>query len=210
MCGPYVAICAARLSPGGATPRLRAGLRLLFNAGRIGTYALIGALAGAFGQIALAAGRRLGVDAVIALAAGVAALLFGLAVAGRVPDPARLLTRAGLDVLIRGGAASAFRTPPYAAAILLGSLQGALPCALVYGAASRATVAGSASGGALTMLIFGLGTIPAIFALSSLSPSILARLRVWRWAGFFIVAVGLLLILRGLAGLGVVAHTLLW
>ena len=210
MCGPYVALCAARVSPGGATPSLRAGLRLLFNAGRIGTYTLIGALAGAFGQIALAAGRRLGLDAVVALAAGAAAVLCGLALTGRIPDPARVLTKAGLDVLIRGGAASAFRTPPHVAVILLGALQGALPCALVYGAASRAAVAGSASRGAVTMLVFGLGTVPAIFALSSLSPGILAGLRVWRWAGIFILAVGLLLILRGLAGLGVVTHTVLW
>jgi uncharacterized protein len=210
MCGPYVALCSARISPGGATPRLQAGLRLLFNAGRVGTYTLIGLLAGAFGQIALAVGQRLELRGAISLTAGVVALLFGLALAGRIPDPARLLTKAGLDVLIRGGASSAFRAPPYVAAILLGALQGALPCALVYGAASRAAVAGSASGGAVTMLVFGLGTVPAIFALSSLSPGILARLRVRRWAGIFIGAVGLLLILRGLSGLGVLPSTAFW
>jgi uncharacterized protein len=210
MCGPYVALCATRISPGGSTPALRATLRILFNAGRLATYALIGVFVGAIGQIALAAGVRTGLGGAIALAAGLAAIFFGLALMGLVRDPAGLLLRSGLDVLIRGGALRAFRRPPYLAAALLGSLQGFLPCALVYGAASRAAVAGSASKGALTMLVFGLGTVPAIFGLSALSPALLSRVQAWRWAGLFIAAVGLLLVLRGLAGFGLVRHTLLW
>ena len=94
--------------------------------------------------------------------------------------------------------------------ILLGALQGAFPCALVYGAAARAAVAGSAGAGAGVMLVFGLGTVPAIFALSSLSPALLRRVRGWRWAGLLIAAVGVLLMLRGLAAMGVVQHSALW
>jgi sulfite exporter TauE/SafE len=60
------------------------------------------------------------------------------------------------------------------------------------------------------MLVFGLGTVPAIFALSSVPSGLLRRLRAWRWAGLFIAAVGVLLILRGLAGLGVIGHTAFW
>jgi sulfite exporter TauE/SafE len=67
--------------------------------------------------------------------------------------------------------------PPYLAALLLGSLQGALPCALVYGAASRAVVAGSAASGALTMLVFGLGTVPAVVGLTLLPRAVLVRVR---------------------------------
>jgi sulfite exporter TauE/SafE len=167
-------------------------------------------LAGAFGQIALAAGARAGVNGMVALLAGTAAIVFGLALAGWVRDPTGVLFKAGLDALIRDGARSAFHAPPYVAGLLLGGLQGFLPCALVYGAASRAVTAGSALGGASVMLVFGLGTVPAIFALSSLSPALLRRLRVWRWAGLFIAAVGLLLVLRGLAALGAISHNLLW
>jgi sulfite exporter TauE/SafE len=58
--------------------------------------------------------------------------------------------------------------------------------------------------------VFGLGTVPAIFALSSLSPDLFRRLRAWRWAGLFIAAVGLLLILRGLASFGVLPHSVWW
>src|SRR5207245_546836 len=128
MCGPYVALCSARLSPGPVTAPQRVSLRLLFNAGRLATYAAIGALVGAFGQIALA----------------------------------------------------------------------------------PAAIAGSAPAGAATMLVFGLGTVPAIFLLSSLPNGLVQRLRAWRWAGLFIAAVGILLILRGLSSLGVLGHSVFW
>lgn len=210
MCGPYVALCAARIAPGGTSGRQLFLLRLLFNLGRLATYMAIGALAGAFGQIALAAGARAGLSGAVALMAGIAAILFGLALAGWVRDPAGLLFKSRFDILIRDGARSAFRAPPYLAGVLLGALQGALPCALVYGAASRAAVAGSAPAGASVMLVFGLGTVPVIFTVSLLSPSLLRRFRVWRWAGLFVAVVGLLLVLRGLAGLGVLPHAASW
>ena len=185
-------------------------LRLLFNLGRLTTYMTIGALAGAFGQIALAAGARAGFTGAVSLLAGTMAIAFGTALMGWIRDPAGVLLKGGFDILIRGGARSAFRAPPYFAGFLLGALQGALPCALVYGAASRAAVAGSPSAGLVTMLVFGLGTVPAIFALTSLSSELLRRFRVWRWAGLFIAVVGLLLILRGLAAFGILPHSALW
>ena len=210
MCGPYVTLCAARIAPAGVAGTPRVIGRLLFNAGRVGTYVAIGALVGAFGQIALAAGDRVRLGGAVAIAAGMAAIAFGVALSGRMRDPAGILTKLGLDALIRGGARTAFRAPPYLSGVLLGALQGAFPCALVYGAASRAAVAGSASAGAVVMLVFGLGTVPAVFALSSVPSGFLRRLRGWRWSGLLITAVGVLLVLRGLAAFGVVPHSPLW
>jgi len=210
MCGPYVALCAAKITPGRSSKPQRVVLRLLFNLGRLATYMTIGALAGAFGQIILAAGARLGLKGAVALLAGSSAVLFGLALVGWVGDPARLLLHSGFDVLVRDGVRGALRRPPYVAGLLLGALQGFLPCALVYGAASRAAMAGSAPAGLVTMLVFGLGTVPAIFALSSLSPDLIRRLKAWRWAGLFIAAVGVLLILRGLASFGIIPHSPWW
>jgi sulfite exporter TauE/SafE len=186
------------------------GARLLFNAGRLATYVAIGTFVGAFGQIALAAGAHAQLGGIVALAAGTVAVVFGVSLAGWIRDPAAILNRLGIDVLIRGGAREAFRAPRFLSPILLGALQGAFPCALVYGAAARAAVAGSAGAGAGVMLVFGLGTVPAIFALSSLSPTLLRRVRGWRWAGLLIAAVGVLLMLRGLATMGIVRHSAFW
>jgi uncharacterized protein len=210
MCGPYVALCTARIAPAGCTTGQGLSLRLIFNAGRLVTYMVIGLLAGGFGQIALAISERAGLRGIIALVAGVVTLLFGLALLGWIRDPSRLVARSGLDVLIRGGSREAFRAPRWVSAVLLGALQGFLPCALVYAAASRAAFAGSPLGGAWIMLIFGLGTVPAIFIISSSVSPAFTRFRPWRWSGAFILIVGVLLILRGTAALGIVPHTIFW
>jgi sulfite exporter TauE/SafE len=209
MCGPYVAICAARLAPQGASVPIRVLVRLLFNGGRIATYALIGWFAGSIGQIALAA-LPLGLSGAVAIAAGLFAGGFALVLMGVLKDPTRLLARAGADVLIRGGLLRAFKAPGFLAPVLLGSLQGLFPCAMVYAAASRAATAGSAAGGAATMLVFGLGTVPAIFALTTLPAALVRRLHTRRWAGIPLLAVGVLLVLRGLAAFGLVGHSWLW
>jgi sulfite exporter TauE/SafE len=99
---------------------------------------------------------------------------------------------------------------PTRAALLLGMLQGWLPCALVYAAASRACVAGSAAKGALTMLVFGLGTVPSIFMLSVMPLSFLKRAGTRRPAGALLIVLGVLLTLRGLAGFGLLQPTYLW
>jgi sulfite exporter TauE/SafE len=210
MCGPYVAMCTAQFLPRGASAASRLGLRLLFNLGRVATYCVIGLVAGAFGQIFLAAAARWGGSGIVAIAAGCAALYLGLSLIGWVPDPLRLMTHVGLDSWISAGRSRLSGLSPALAPLLLGSLQGLLPCALVYAAASRAAVAGSASAGALTMLIFGLGTIPVIFALTVVPQSVLRRLRAQRLAGALIAALGVLLILRGLASFGLVPVTYWW
>jgi hypothetical protein len=210
MCGPYVAMCSAQFVPRAATPAARVLLRLFFNVGRIGTYALIGLTAGAFGQIALALAARWRLTGVIAIAAGMAAICFGLSLMGLMKDPASLAAHVGVDRLLRVGRARLLRTPPKLTPLLLGMLQGWLPCALVYAAATRAAVAGSAGLGALTMVVFGLGTLPAVFALTMVPHAVLQRVRAQRMAGVLLAVLGLLLTARGLDGLGLISSTDLW
>jgi uncharacterized protein len=210
MCGPYVAMCTAQFVPRGATPGTRCGLRLLFNLGRIATYSLIGLIVGAFGQIAEAAASRLGVAGIVAIAAGSAALAFGLSMIGWFRDPASVVAKAGLGRWLIAGRMRLNQAPPAAAPLLLGALQGWLPCALVYAAASRASLAGTPAMGAFTMLVFGLGTVPAVFALTVVPQTLLRRVQAQRLAGALLAVVGVLLILRGLANFGLVPSTGWW
>jgi len=157
---------------------------LVYISGRVGKGIAFGAVVGAavFGIVAGVSGATggshfvllAGLSGAVAIAAGLFAGVFALVLMGVLKDPTRLLARAGADVLIRGGLLRAFKAPGFLAPVLLGSLQGLFPCAMVYAAASRAATAGSAAGGAATMLVFGLGTVPAIFALTTL-PAALVR-----------------------------------
>jgi sulfite exporter TauE/SafE len=210
MCGPYVTMCTAQFVPRGTTAAARFFLRSLFNLGRIATYGLIGLIVGAFGQIAQAVASRLGVAGIVAILAGVAALIFGLSMIGWMRDPARVVAGAGLGRWLIAGRMRLNQAPSAVAPLLLGSLQGWLPCALVYAAASRAAIAGSAGMGVLTMVVFGLGTVPAIFALTVVPQTVLRRVKAQRLAGVLLALLGVLLILRGLANFGLVPSTRWW
>ncbi len=77
---------------------------------------------------------------------------------------------------------------------LLGALWGWIPCGMVYGTLATAMAAGSAPGGALIMLGFGLGTLPAMFAAGAAAAPLrkLAQQQTIRIAaGAVVVALGL-------------------
>jgi hypothetical protein len=130
-----------------------------YSAGRLGSYTLMGALAGALGAAVLPALGPL------RLVAGLMLVAMALYIAG--------LWR-GLVWLERGGAylwrylqpLSAKLLPVRSAgsAVALGSLWGWLPCGLVYSALTFALAQGGSLRAALAMLAFGLGTVPAMLA----------------------------------------------
>jgi sulfite exporter TauE/SafE len=64
--------------------------------------------------------------------------------------------------------------------------------------------------GALTMLVFGLGTLPAVFAMTLVPQTLLRRVQAQRLAGVLLAGLGVLLILRGLANFGLVPPTRWW
>ncbi|APQ16054.1 sulfite exporter TauE/SafE family protein [Maribacter hydrothermalis] len=88
--------------------------------------------------------------------------------------------------------------------LTIGFLNGFLPCGLVYMALFGAIAMGNAVQGSLYMVLFGLGTIPlmttAIYFSGLLKGGI--RQKVQKAIPVFVVAIGLLFILRGL-GLGI-------
>lgn len=151
MCGGFVAAFSTFKGIPVKSAQRPSWLRLaLFNAGRISTYAALGAASGfAGGRIATA----LGAQTALYVLANVMLVAVGLHLAGatRFLSPLenvvaplwRRLPRPGFDY-------------PYAA----GLAWGFIPCGLVYGALAVAAFAGSAPGGAAAMLAYGLGTLP--------------------------------------------------
>jgi sulfite exporter TauE/SafE len=59
-------------------------------------------------------------------------------------------------------------------------------------------------------LVFGLGTLPALLALTFASKALPEWMRSRRGAAGLVGALGILLVLRGLAGWGLIPHTRLW
>jgi len=87
--------------------------------------------------------------------------------------------------------------------LLIGLLNGLLPCGFVYAALATALTAGTVPRSMAFMAAFGLGTGPALLAVSLVGrvASSTWRARLQRFVPVGLVVVGLLLVLRGL-GIG--------
>ena len=185
MCGPIVLAYSLPLD------RARASrAHLQYNAGRVLTYVVLGALAGTAGQGIGMLGRLAGLAAGARVLAGGAMIVAGVAMAGFVPAKGLVTIQksVGRRLTAPGGK---FR---------LGLTLGFLPCGLIYAALLKAVETGSAVGGAATMLAFGLGTSAALLVLGFASS--LAGLRLGRWstrvAAVCVVVAGVVLVWRGL------------
>ena len=150
-------------APAAGRGRLR-GL-LAYNAGRILTYAALGALAGTLGatvggflppEVARRGGRLLAALFLVGL---------GLFLAGR-PQFLQPIERLGARLWRRIEPAGRrfLQARSSGHALALGLVWGFLPCGLVYSMLAMASLAGGAGNGAIVMLAFGAGTLPALFA----------------------------------------------
>jgi len=182
MCGGIVAALTFGL-PAERRQRIADMLPFLlaYNAGRIASYTLAGALMGGAGSLlAQLMPVQVAQRALLVLAA-VFMVAMGLYLAG---------WWVGLGRLERAGGVLWRRLEPYGRrlmpvrrpgqALALGLLWGWLPCGLVYSALVWAVSAGGAWQGAALMLAFGLGTLPNLLLMGAAAGS-LARLTRQRW-----------------------------
>ncbi|GAB1368644.1 sulfite exporter TauE/SafE family protein [Azonexus hydrophilus] len=153
MCGGIV----GALSMGGG----RWSLHLAYNTGRILSYGLAGALAGALGAASLGLAGQTTARLVLYVFANLMLVALGLYLLG-VTGALALTEKAGQKLWRRIQPLTRRFLPArtVAQALPLGLLWGWLPCGLVYGALASALSAGSAWHGAGLMLAFGLGTLP--------------------------------------------------
>lgn len=167
MCGGFMAALSARdRATGDSTAPLlpaRAIVRqqLVYHAGRIAMYMLLGAAFGTAGATALQAAEILPVQRALYVIANAFLLILGLSLVTRFTAVA-WLQRVGGTVF--GVALPMLRPllqrPGPAGRITLGLVWGLVPCALVYSVLPLALFSGGIWEGAAVMLAFGLGTLP--------------------------------------------------
>lgn len=188
MCGPL----ALALPHAGGRPASYFAGRVAYNLGRIVTYCLLGLVFGLLGKTLLIAG----VQRWLSIALGVA-LLVGL-FASRKLALWRPINSLVEQLKLRMSAL--LRRRSFDALLVLGLLNGLLPCGLVYVACAGATATGDLFQGALYMLAFGAGTTPMMLAISlsgKLVPFSL-RLKLLKAVPVAVFLLASLLILRGM------------
>ncbi|MFO0618905.1 MAG: sulfite exporter TauE/SafE family protein [Polyangiaceae bacterium] len=215
MCGPISTVLSSpgkrRLPMAGegeSSARAGFGTRAATQGGRITTYAALGALVGALGAGIQRAIELESLQLAARFAAAAVLLGAGLYIAGVFRRFGRIEKIASpvLAPLRRwiGGS----RATGVGGHFVRGLGWGLLPCGLVLGGLSLAVLTGTPYGGAATMLAFGLGTLPALFAVDVFASTFQRLMRsVWlkRVAGTLIVLSGVVqgaLAIEGAESLG--------
>ncbi len=189
MCGPL--LLALPVPPGGAG-RFVAG-RVVYQFGRITTYALFGVIAGLAGKSLFV----IGAQRWLSIALGVA-ILTGLLCSKKIALAAPVVRLVGK---LKSAMGAQLQQRSFRSLVLLGMLNGLLPCGLVYVALAGAVARGTILSGVGWMLAFGLGTLPMMLGIS-LSGKILPptfRMKLRRAIPFSVCLLATLLILRGMA-----------
>lgn len=190
MCGGIVAAISMQL-PGQGT---RFSYHLAYNAGRILSYAVAGALAGALGASTLLLEGLWPVQKVLYLLANLMLVALGLYLAGLWQAVTQIERLGGLLwKRIQPFSKSLLPVRNPAQAFLLGTLWGWLPCGLVYSVLITALASGSPVSGAMAMLAFGLGTLPNLIAMGLFAQQLQAFTRhLWvrRAAGLLVAGFG--------------------
>ncbi len=158
MCGP---IAIALPVPNSSNISFVTG-RMLYNLGRVVSYSMLGAVFGLLGgRIALAGAQQF-----VSIALGVIIIIAVLlpqkyknyfiqhSVTQKIVQP----IKSNIGVL--------FKKDNFSAMFLIGILNGFLPCGFVYIGLAGAIASGDAISGIAVMMLFGLGTVPAMFAAS--------------------------------------------
>lgn len=193
MCGPI-----ALALPSGFPSRSQLILsRLLYNGGRVLTYAGLGAVSGLLGKsIAMA-----GFQQSLSIVGGVVILIMVLLPTKFAHRILPMKTVSRLKDSIRTMWGKLFQRRAMSSLFAIGILNGFLPCGFLYiGLAAAATTGGILSGSAY-MFVFGLGTVPSILATSLFGSLLTVRVRQFflRLLPVGSLILASLLILRGLS-----------
>ena len=194
MCGSIVGILTGQMPK--ESSRLQ--FHLAYNAGRIASYTLAGALVGLIGQAGFMLRDVVPVQHLLFLLSSLMLIALGLYISG-VWGVVRHLEHAGSFIWkhIQPLTRSLFPITTPARALLLGAIWGWLPCGLVYSVLVTALASGHAQSGALIMLAFGMGTLTNLLVIGLFWE----KCRVWIQSPKIRVVAGLIVIAFGVYGL---------
>lgn len=205
MCGPIaIAFSLAEQK----TPKRWSALQfhLLLNLGRLTSYGLVGAIIGALSSLLIAGGQLAGLGSSLrqgmAIAIGLILIWMGCIqiapnLLPRLPLLHPFLKGEWQQQLHQHMVSLSFQQRWWAP-IGLGLIWGLIPCGFLYTAQIKASETGSASLGSLTMLAFGLGTLPLMVG-AGMGGALLTgeqRQQVFQLGGWITLLIGILTLMR--------------
>jgi len=205
MCGPLIVAYSLHLS-GTGTVSARAGVRagvwhhIFFHTGRLATYGFLGALGAGLFYLANLTVFFKQFRGGLSLIGGVLMILLGLALLKVLPLPGFLMRLCGEKGIIGiASPGSLLQGKQSTSKVGLGVATGFLPCGLSWAMIVKAAATQNIPMGFLTMVAFGLGTVPVLFltGMSASFISIRTRLLGERVAALSVILMGLILVYKG-------------
>lgn len=170
------------------------GLQMIYQFGRIGSYALLGLILGTIGLGVL----WMEMQRYLVLLIGVLMIIWGVGHWYRMPILRNFESM--MDRLVQKYYAKGFRQRGKKAYFYLGLMNGLIPCGLVYAALGMSLATGHPIMGVGIMIAFGLGTLPlllaAILGIHRFVPNFRTLLTSWR--PFILILIGSWLVFRSL------------
>lgn len=165
MCGGFiVSYTTAKMDPS-TTKSAQISGHTFYNLGRVSAYTLLGALFGFFGSLWDATPMM---RMIMFAFAGVMMIIMGLSLSGRLKFLSYIEYPISQKLWFKKLFFSQLNSKSKSSFFTLGTLNGFLPCGLVYAMLITAIATKSALLGAGVMLLFGLSTIPTLFSLGFL------------------------------------------
>lgn len=170
MCGPI-----SLLVPGDKSKRVRYLLgRLVYNLGRICTYAILGFIVGSVGE-----------QAGFAIPQKIIFLTLGSLILGYLFAPTSLKNKWSVNPFINKANSKIKKTISglhkkngAVTQFLFGLVNGLVPCGLVYAALSASFITASSLDAATYMMLFGVGTLPMMLAFGFIGSYLPSFLRI--------------------------------
>ena len=168
---------------------------LQYNFGRILTYMLLGLIVGSIGISV----NTLGFLQWISILSGVFLIIyawrkwFSFRISAKLPQ-------LGVQKMISKNIGRILKSDLPLKPLFLGTLNGFLPCGMVYIALMNAILGGHPYTSALAMMAFGIGTLPSMIAIGLVANRITndMRRKMNKAVPYLLTVVGLLIVLRGM------------
>lgn len=169
---------------------------LTYNLGRVFTYAILGLLFGVIGM----SFQLFGLQQILSIALGSLLIIIFIATLFQKRILQNQFIQNHWNKYIIRWITPLFHKKNWWNLFLIGLLNGLLPCGLVYMAIAGALSTGNILYSGLFMAFFGLGTLPAMIAMSFAGGFITISMRnkIKKMIPFILLFMGVLLILRGL------------
>ena len=169
---------------------------LMYNAGRVISYTVLGGVVGALGSVVSFSGAAKGV---VSIAAGAFMIIMGLNMLNIFPW-LRRFTPHMPKVLVRKFHASGKHGP-----FLVGLFNGLMPCGPLQAMQIYALGTGSAVKGALSLLAFSLGTVPLMFGLGAVSSFLSGKFtrKMMKVSAALVMVLGIVMLNRGFSLSGI-------